>query len=104
MPYIERVNVKSGEFVLVTPLKRVYFDFNPNFYKEGVGSITNSLRKKFPIPRPKIIEMVEKKYFSSQWWKKHLVDAKAHAKGCFKSGAIDTYWDENGEVCETRYV
>ena len=85
-------------------IERVCFDFNTDFYEEGDGSITNSLGKKFPIPRSKVIKMVEKKYFSSPWWKKHLVDAKAYAKGCFKSGAIDTYWDENGEVCETRYV
>ena len=91
MPYIEikRVNVESGEFVLVmTPLKRVYFDFNPDFYGKGVGSITNSLRKKFPISRKEIIFMTED--FLDREWYKEFSEPMQHAIRAFYIGAVES--------------
>ena len=87
MYYVERVNAVAGEFVLVTPSGRVYFDFNPDFYGPGNGGITNSLRKKFPIPRKEVVVMTEA-FLDREWYQKYS-DAVENDIKAFYAYAVD---------------
>lgn len=106
MAYVKRVNAKAGEFVVVDfdvngQKRRVYFDFNPNYYGHGEGGITNSLRKKFPILRKDIVKMVEEKYFKP-WWVNRSNNALAYAIASFYAGAVDSVRDFSGNIVLER--
>lgn len=95
--YVDRVNVRAGEFVLIDKNKknkRCYFDFIIHFYGHNNGGIGNSLRKRFPISRKEVVELTKDFLHTENYIYER--DATKNAKKAYFHNGIDSVYDYYG--------